>query len=56
MVQKARARCRHETKTASAWVPLPPELLIGRGLPQPGAARSRLWRWKRPPNRQLAEV
>ena len=44
------------TETDSAWVPLPPTLLIGRGWPQPGAAQSRLWRWKRPPNRQLAEV
>ena len=38
MVQKARCRCRQETETDSAWVPLPPELLIGRGWPQPGAA------------------
>ena len=42
------------TETDSAWVPLPPKLLIGRGWPQPRAARSRFW--KRPPHRQLAEV
>ena len=32
-----------------------PQRLVGRGWPEPGAAWAVIWRYKRPPERQLAE-
>ena len=48
---------RVESKAAVALVPARPgQLMTGRGWPKLGAAWSTIWRWKRPPESQLAEV
>ena len=43
-----------ENKPRMAGRPARPERLIGRGWPEVGAARSTIWRRKRPPESQLA--
>ena len=45
-----------ESRPDRAWVPAPPERLIGRGGPKLGAAWSTTFSRKRPPESQLAEV